>query len=140
MCHDLLLASHHTTPSAPCSCSVRDSSMLVLGLLFLFVGFLLFHRILGANPNRAVFLLHNWRDLVKSLQGLLHALLDKKGQNAREVRKAMERLCLSMAAFIDPTDNSSARAVEEGEQRGAGVEEKQKDVGLLNSMKRLQYA
>lgn len=92
--------------------------------------------ILQANPNRAVFLLHAWPDLVKSLQALVGALLDKKGGNARAVRKAMEKLCLSMAAFIDPTGTS-------GPREGGASEEainQQKHAQLFSSLKRLQTA
>lgn len=56
-----------------------------------------------ANPNRAIFLLHQWPDVVSALETLVAALLSKNGRAARNVRKAMEKLCLAMAAFIDPS-------------------------------------
>lgn len=99
-------------------------------------------RILEANPARPVFLLHNWPDLVKSVAALVQVLLNKKGQNARGVRKAMEKLCVSMAAFIDPASADSARIAEEG---GASTGEwfggPQSGKGrLLASLERLQNA
>ncbi|CAM9277229.1 unnamed protein product, partial [Sphacelaria rigidula] len=98
--------------------------------------------ILEANPARPVFLLHNWPDLVKSVAALVQVLLNKKGQNARGVRKAMEKLCVSMAAFIDPASADSARIAEEG---GASTGEwfggPQSGKGrLLASLERLQNA
>lgn len=58
-----------------------------------------------ANPNRAIFLLHTWPDVVSAVETLVAALLDKKARTARNVRKAMEKLCLAMAAFVDPSSN-----------------------------------
>lgn len=60
---------------------------------------------MDANPNRPIFLLHNWPDVVSSVEALVSALLSKKGRAARNVRKAMEKVCLALAAFIDPTSN-----------------------------------
>lgn len=59
---------------------------------------------MDANPNRAMFLLHNWPDVVSAVEALVAALLDKK-RAARNVRKAMEKLCLSIAALIDPSSS-----------------------------------
>lgn len=61
-----------------------------------------------ANPNRVLFLLHTWPDVVAALETLVGALLDKK-RAARNVRKAMEKLCLAIAAFIDPVADGSSR-------------------------------
>lgn len=63
-----------------------------------------------ASPNRAIFLLHNWPDVVSALENLVGALLNK-GRAARNVRKAMEKLCLAMAAFVDPTSGNGTRRV-----------------------------
>ena len=63
-----------------------------------------------ASPNRPIFLLHAWPDVVSALEGLVGALLNK-GRAARNVRKAMEKLCLAMAAFIDPASGNGIRRV-----------------------------
>lgn len=61
-------------------------------------------RLMEANPDRAMFLLHNWPDAVSAVEALVAALLDKK-RTARNVRKAMEKLCSAIAALIDPSSN-----------------------------------
>lgn len=100
------------------------------------------NRILETNPARPVFLLHNWPDVVKSVAALVQALVNKKGQNARAVRKAMEKLCGSLAAFIDPANADSARTAEEGSaSTGEWFGGPQSGTGrLLGSLERLQNA
>lgn len=63
---------------------------------------------MDANPNRAIFLLHNWPDVVSAVETLVVALLDKK-RAARNVLKALEKLCLAMAAFMDPSSGQGSR-------------------------------
>lgn len=79
-----------------------------------------FARILEANPNRVVFLLHTWPDLVSALQSLTEALLqpDHAARTPKAVTKAVERLCNNLAAFIDPTADS--RGLDYGEAGGGG--------------------
>ena len=62
-----------------------------------------------ASPDRPLFLLHTWPDVVSAVEALVRVLLDKKRSTARNVQKAMEKLCQAMAALLDPTDSGAAR-------------------------------
>lgn len=105
-------------------------------------------RIISASPKRAVLLLHAWPDVVKSLQTLVEALLEKGERSVRNVRKAMEKLCLSTATFIDPAGSGvscDAKDAEEGEIRGgwvkdADLSEELKHAALFSTLGRLQTA
>lgn len=68
-------------------------------------GFLL-ARLMDARPDRPLFLLHAWPDVVSAVESLVEELLSKKS-SARNVRKAMEKLCQAMATFVDPGDASA---------------------------------
>ncbi|CAM9314305.1 unnamed protein product, partial [Discosporangium mesarthrocarpum] len=53
-----------------------------------------------ANPNRVIFLLHKWPDLVVAVQKLVDAVL---AGGINTVKKCMDKLCEALGEFIDPT-------------------------------------
>ncbi|CAM9248310.1 unnamed protein product, partial [Choristocarpus tenellus] len=68
--------------------------------------------LLGANPNRVIFLLHKWPDLINALEKVVDTIL--KG-NYQGVKKCMDKLCQTLVEFIDPTGGTNLKGSKYGQ-------------------------